>query len=180
MKLSKLVGLFLKVRHLLPLQGLLAMYRSLFEPHLNYCNIIWNNTYPTYTEKLLTLQKKAIRAISWSTKYSPSNALFREFGLLKLPECNYYHNACTMYSVVNRLNPKLCELIPLLSSDHQYDTRNKQLLKGKYRKLKCTKFSICYQGPEIWKQLTDNLKQSPSLSIFKRNLKLKLLERYCI
>ena len=98
-KLSKIVGLFFKVRHVLPLDVLLSLYRTLFEPHLTYCNIIWHNTYPTYTEKLLILQKKAIRAISWSTRNSHTNALFHRHGLLKLPECNFYHNACTMYNV---------------------------------------------------------------------------------
>lgn len=53
-KLSKIVGLFFKVRQLLPLEALLALYRFLFEPHFNYCNIICNNTYLTRTAKLLT------------------------------------------------------------------------------------------------------------------------------
>lgn len=97
-KLSKIVGLFFKVRHVLPLDMLFSLYRTLFEPHLTYCNIIWNNTYPTYIEQLLILQKKAIRAISWSTRNSHTNALFHRHGLLKLPECNFYHNACTMLS----------------------------------------------------------------------------------
>lgn len=39
-KLSKIVGLFFKIRHLLPFEALLTLYRSLFEPYLNYCNVI--------------------------------------------------------------------------------------------------------------------------------------------
>lgn len=51
-KLSKYVGLFFKLRHFLPVEALLTLYRSLFESHLNYCNVIWSNTYPSYLKKL--------------------------------------------------------------------------------------------------------------------------------
>uniref|UniRef100_A0A6Q2ZN45 Reverse transcriptase domain-containing protein n=1 Tax=Esox lucius TaxID=8010 RepID=A0A6Q2ZN45_ESOLU len=44
-KLSKYVGLFYKIRHFLPLSALLVLYKTLFEPHLNYCNVIWCNTF---------------------------------------------------------------------------------------------------------------------------------------
>lgn len=163
---------------MLPLDVLFSLYRTLFEPHLTYCNIIWNNTYPIYIEQLLILQKKAIRAISWSTHNSHTNALFHRHGLLKLPECNFYHNACTMYNVVNRLNIRLCELIPLYTSSHTHYTRHKLLLKGKCRNLTSARFSVCYRGPQLWNELDTNLKQSASLSIFKKELKQQLLERY--
>jgi len=35
-KLSKYVGLFYKIRHFLPLSALMMLYKTLFEPHLNY------------------------------------------------------------------------------------------------------------------------------------------------
>lgn len=177
-KLSKLVGLFFKVRHVLPSDVLLSLYRTLFEPHLNYCNFIWNNTYPTYTEKLMILQKKAIRAISRSTYNAHTNALFHGYGLLKLPECNFYHNACIMYKVVNRLNTRLCELIPLYTPSHTHHTRHKLLIKGKWRKLTSARFSVCYRGPKLWTELDTNLKQSETFSKFKKKLKQQLLEKY--
>uniref|UniRef100_A0A3P9KPY0 Reverse transcriptase domain-containing protein n=1 Tax=Oryzias latipes TaxID=8090 RepID=A0A3P9KPY0_ORYLA len=178
-KLSKLVGLFYKIRHILPSDALLTLYRSLFEPHLNYCNIIWNNTYSTYTAKLLITQKKAIRAITWSTPNSPTDPLFHRYSLLKLPELNTYHNACTMYSVVNKLNSRLCDLIPLFLPSYHHDTRGKHMLKGKNRKLKCTSFSVCIRGPQTWNILENDVKQSATMYMFKRKLKLLLLSTYC-
>ena len=50
-KLSKYVGLFYKIRHILPLSALLTLYKTLFEPHLNYCNVIWCNTLPSQLKK---------------------------------------------------------------------------------------------------------------------------------
>ena len=44
-KLSKYVSLFYKIRYFLPLSALSTLYKTLFEPHLNYCNVIWCNTF---------------------------------------------------------------------------------------------------------------------------------------
>lgn len=177
-KLSKYVGLFFKLRFYLPFIALMNLYRSLFEPHLNYCNAIWCNTHPTYLQKLIVLQKKVIRAISWSEYRAPSNPLFHRFKLLKLTECNYLHNACIMFSVVNELNPKLSQLIPVNTASHGYGTRKKHLLRGKKRILHCTRLSIVYKGPQIWNELDDSVKKAKNLYLFKKKLKFILLQTY--
>ena len=33
-------------------------------PHVNYCNIIWGNTYASYMAKIYLLQKRAVRIIT--------------------------------------------------------------------------------------------------------------------
>lgn len=127
-KLSKYVGLFFKLRHLLPQAILLTLYKTLFEPHLNYCNIIWCNTSHTYLKKLEILQKKVICAISWSDFNAPTRSIFLGYGILRLNEYNIFHNACTMYQVVSGLNSSLCELVPIRCPQHTHLTR---LLLGK-------------------------------------------------
>lgn len=49
-----------------------TVYGSLFEQHLNYCNTIWSNTFPSYLGKLLALEKKITRAVSWSKFDAPT------------------------------------------------------------------------------------------------------------
>ena len=90
-KLSKYVGLFYRVRHLLPQSALLTLYKTLFEPHLNYCNVIWGNTFPSHLKKLQALQKKVIRALAWAEINSSSLPLFHRFQLLRLTEKIEFH-----------------------------------------------------------------------------------------
>ena len=142
-----MLDFFYKIRHFLPLSTLLTLYKSLFEPHITYCNIIWCNTYPSHLLKLQSLQKKIIRAISWSKFNAPTASLFHSYGLLKLPEINTYHNACTMYQVVNNMNTRLCELVPISRPLHTHYTRKKHLITGKVRKLKSTSLSIVSRFP---------------------------------
>ncbi len=177
-KLSKYVGLFFKLRHLLPRPALLTLYKTLFEPHLNYCNIIWCNTHPSYLRKLETLQKKIIRAISWAKVNSPTRHLFAHYGILRLKESNYDHNACTIYQVVSGLNSRLKQLIPIFVPQHTHNTRQKHHILGKKRKLIGTSLSVVRRGPQIWNELSDSLKTSQTISMFKRHLKKQLLNSY--
>ena len=95
-------GLFFKLRDYLPLSALLTLYRSLFEPHLLYCNIIWCNTFPSYLYKLQTLQKKVIRTMFWSHFRDHTGPLFESSGVLKLTDLNIFLNVCTVYQVLNQ------------------------------------------------------------------------------
>ena len=177
-KLSKYVGLFYKIRHVLPFSALLTLYKCLFEPHLNYCNEIWCNTFPSHLSKIEVLQKKVIRAICWADFNAPTDPLFHTHGLLKLNELNLYHNACTMYQVVNNINQRLCDLIPIYLPQHAYPTRKKHHITGKKRSLTCTRLSIAYRGPQIWNDLEGFIKKSQSIHAFKKNMKRKLLLTY--
>ena len=177
-KLSKYVGLSYKLRHSLPLSALLTMYKTLFELHLNYCNVIWSNTFPSYLLKLESLQKKVIRAMSWAAVNTPTHPLFRCHGLLRLTEFNLFHNACLMFEVINGLNPRLTGLLPICHPQHQHRTRNKHLITVKQRRLHCTGMSVACKGPQIWNRLDEDLKKLCSLSAFKKNLKAYLLATY--
>lgn len=177
-KLSKYVGLFYKLRHIIPLSASLILYKTLFEPHIHYCNVIWCNTFPTYTKKLEILQKKIIRALSWSKFNCPTSPLFRRHNLLRITEHNYLQNASIMYQVAHRLNHRLCDLIPISFPPHTHDTRRKHLIIGKQRRLKRTSLSVVCRGPQIWNELSDNIKMSHSISIFKKYLKKQLIATY--
>ena len=177
-KLSKYVGLFFKLRHLLPQSTLLTLYKTLFEPHLYYCTIIWGNTHPSHLTKLESLQKKIIRAMSWSRANSPTRHLFAQFGLLRLKEIIYFQNACTLYQVTHGLNNRLCELVPIIVPLHTYETRNKHHITGKNRRLVSTSMGVVCRGPQIWNELSDTLRKVPSFSSFKHKLKASLLNSY--
>ena len=59
-KMSRTVGLICKLRHFLQRHTLLTIYRSLVAPYLTYGLTAWGQTYKSYLEKLLKLQKRAL------------------------------------------------------------------------------------------------------------------------
>jgi hypothetical protein len=63
----KSVGLIAKLRHFTNNNSLKLVYYALVYPYLTYGNLVWGNTYPTRLQKLLNVQKKIVRLISFKT-----------------------------------------------------------------------------------------------------------------
>ena len=87
-KLARNMGILGKLRHFLPSYILRTLYCSLILPHLQYCTLIWANTYFSKLNKIRVLQKKAIRIINNSDYIAHTDPLFRMNKLLKLDDVN--------------------------------------------------------------------------------------------
>lgn len=83
-----------------------------------------------------------------------------------------------IFQVIHKLNDRLCELVPVSRPQHTYHTREKDLITGKIRSLKCTSLRVVCRGPQIWNKLEENLKLVHSVSVLKKNLKEYLLLTY--
>ena len=61
-RISRTVGIISKLRHFLPRYVLLKIYKSLLHPLLSYGVNIWGQANKTAINKLLILQKRALRS----------------------------------------------------------------------------------------------------------------------
>ena len=82
-KLQRANGVLSKIRHYVPLKSLINIYHGLFASHLRYACQIWGLYDNTVTHRILTLQKSALRLITFSNPRSPSSPIFAELKLLK-------------------------------------------------------------------------------------------------
>ena len=71
-KINKSIGIIKRIRTFLPQHSLLTLYRTLIEPYLRYCNIVWGQCRDTLKEKLQCLQNKVARAIAFQ-RYDEAN-----------------------------------------------------------------------------------------------------------
>ena len=60
-KISKAIGIIARLRHFVPLSTLNSIYRCLIQPYITYGIIVWGNTSKKYLDKILKLQKRALR-----------------------------------------------------------------------------------------------------------------------
>uniref|UniRef100_A0A131YUE2 Tick transposon n=1 Tax=Rhipicephalus appendiculatus TaxID=34631 RepID=A0A131YUE2_RHIAP len=63
-KLCKALGMLRRCQRLLPIQQKLMMYNALFASHLLYCHLVWSNSTKQPLDHLVTLKKRALRAIT--------------------------------------------------------------------------------------------------------------------
>ena len=60
-KISKAIGIIARLRYFVPLSTLNSIYRCLIQPYTTYGIVVWGNTFKTYLDKILKLQKRALR-----------------------------------------------------------------------------------------------------------------------
>ena len=60
-KISKNVGMLAILRHFVPRKTLLQIYQSLIFPYINYAITVWGLASKRYLDKILRLQKRALR-----------------------------------------------------------------------------------------------------------------------
>ena len=123
-KLARTCGIFFKIRNLLPLDVLLCLYNALFLSFLQYGLIVWGQTFTSYVDPIFKLQKKAVRAISFQPRMSPSLPIFKDLKLLKLSELFELRLLTFVFDSVNKSSPSCFHDFFLLNSCvHQYSTR---------------------------------------------------------
>ncbi|MFZ2539889.1 MAG: reverse transcriptase family protein, partial [Oscillospiraceae bacterium] len=172
-KTSKCLGIIAKVRHLLPLHLTKMLYMTLIEPYLNYCNLVWCSPDPTLMlNKNFKIQKKYCRLMTFSKFTAPSKALFTQLKLLSIFDIYRQQLATYMYKIINHLVPTLDhQLVRTGSSFHNYNTRTKDKLRKPFCRTKMRQNTLCYQGPKLWNQLPEFIKNAPSCNIFKSKMK---------
>ena len=171
-KVSKLVGLFFRLKKMFPLEILNKLYYSLIYPHLNYCILAWGSAKPTFLYPLITLQKRITRILTDSSYYAHSDPLFSQLKMMKIKDLFLYHCQIFMYKTIKLDKyPNLRETINAMQSGHSYNMRHSNLITPYCRSDVC-KQSLLYQGIKAWNQLSNDVKTSSSLTAFKNKCKI--------
>ena len=177
--IARNVGILQKLRYFIPTYVLKILYHSLILSHLQYCTLLWANSYRSHLHKLRLLQKKAIRIISNTDYLAHSSKLFLNLKLLKLDDIMKFQLGTFMYkSKYNKLPNVIPHMFVTNENIHSHNTRNKNGYLIPSVRTNCRKFTVGYAGPILWNSFPQELRQLPSEVIFKKKLKSILLATY--
>ena len=70
---------------------------ALVYPYLTYGNLIWSNTYKTRVQKLLNVQKKIIRLMTFKSYLEHIEPMFKELGIFNIFQINDNLTAIFMF-----------------------------------------------------------------------------------
>ena len=168
LRLSRIIPLLVKAKHLAPIKILQCLYYAHIYPHLTYCNPIWSQTYPCHLSQLNVLHKKIIRIMTNSDFIEHSQPLFKRLNILNFADLSQHIIASFMY---NKINTNNYNTQPI----HTYQTRNQHSLYIPRPNLTLFKHSFMYSGPKLWNSIPKEIKESKSLSSFKIKLKSHML-----
>lgn len=77
--------------------AVLTVYWALVALQIQYCCVIWGNSYKTHTQSILPLQKKAVRIIHKVNHRAHTKQLFIKSKLLKLHDLIKYRTVQIMF-----------------------------------------------------------------------------------
>ena len=102
-KLSQAIGMLYNIRKSCNQQVLLSLYHAIFNSHMTYGLPIWGNTTKSILNRIVLLQKKALRAISYSGYNDSSSPIFKNLNILKLNDeynCIIAKESCACYFIL--------------------------------------------------------------------------------
>ena len=121
-KLNRANNLLALSRHYLPQNLMRQLYYAQFNSHLAYGCQIWGQQNIT---KTITLQKKAVRLLTFSQKNSPSSPLFKQTSIVKLKDQITINNMLFVHSTLRNDSPSYFkDFFELYMPNHSFNTRN--------------------------------------------------------
>jgi hypothetical protein len=181
-KIAKSLYALNRLKYKLSTDALSSLYYSLIYPHLIYCNILWGCATKSILNDLVILQKRAVRIINKRGYLSHSDPLFKNLGLLKMSDLYEHCCALFVYKFKNNYLPFVCD--PLLSinikstNNMSYCIRLVNEFNIPFARTSIRERCITVRGPKIWSYIEEDIKNSPSISIFKKRLSKFFINKY--
>ena len=178
LKISRNIGILSKLRHFVPPKTLYGIYNSLIFPYLSYGLVAWGQAAKTHLEKLLTLQKRAVRLINFAPFRSHAVPYFLHSNIMPITMLYFKLSSVLMFDVYNNTAPhNISHLFIPTQQIHSYSTRSSS--SGNYyishSRLNQKNDSFSIMGAKIWNNIPENLRNS-SKSLFKEKVHTILLK----
>ena len=169
-KVYQRLGLLRRIKHLLPFTDRLLFYNGLVLPVFDYGDLVWgdkNNV--TLMKDLQVLQNKAVKIILDRPLYSSPTETLVTLKWLNLEQRRFYHRCIYIYKYINGLMDHSMNI--LTNSDiHNYNTRNKDMLRLPSVTRNWGKQRVCHHSLKDWNKLERETRNAPNIVTFKRNL----------
>ena len=196
-KISRAIGMMYKIRPFVNKKTLIMLYYSLLFSHLNYAIEVWGSTHNIYLNRILILQKRAVRLISFCDRrredfsFPTSDPLFYNLHIHKVQDIFVLRIAKFIFNCLVKLTPvNFHNWFNLTIQVHRYNTRSKYVDIDKSIPTRTLFVPIARTshygmklikvlGPRLWNNLPSILRVGNiSFPIFIKKLKKNLLEFY--
>ena len=172
-KLNRSLFCLNRVKHVLNGGALRTLYFSLFQSHLLYCNIIFNCCNLTNINRILKLQKKAIRTITNSNYNAHTQPLFLKLNILPFDKMLTLNRSVFIHSIYHK-NHHISFLNTWILNQQretEHTLRNQNLFQLPFPRTEQFKKSPLYFLPKSWNDLPNELKCQENPFTFKIALK---------
>ena len=176
-KVARGLGILYKSRPYFNLETMRTLYNAFIYPYFTYCIEVWGNTYQSYLEPLVKMQKRAIRTIVGARKYAHTAPMFLYLKLLNIKEIYIYCVQLFMYKYHHRILPSVfSDLYVRNNSVHEYETRQQNLLHVPLIFTKPLSKSVRISGVTLYNHFSNLLCLRVSYVTYKGTLKRYIID----
>ena len=100
-KLARASSLLYRLRDFVPTNILTSLYYAHIYSHLNYCNVIWANTYRNHLSPLISIHKRIVRNISKADFLAHTLPLYKEHNIMRIEDISELNLGLLMYKNKN-------------------------------------------------------------------------------
>jgi hypothetical protein len=177
-KLSRSLYCIKQAKHIIPLNGMKALYQSLIHSYLSHSTLIMNSITVKNKQRIAKIQKKAIRIITGSTYNAHTAPLFLQHNIRPYDKLITFSQLMFMHSVEYGYAPKSFENIWLKNNDRnaERELRNANDFLLTQPRTETFKKSTSYSLPNEWNNLAQEIKLQQNRLTFKWALKAHLME----
>ena len=172
-KIASGIGALKRIRPFVPNYTLLSIFKSLLQPHFDYCSVVWGNCSKTLSNKLQKLQNRAARILTFSSFDANADTLTEKLGWKKLNSQRQMHRAIMVYKSLNGLAPQYLrdKFVDRNNISNYYlrDAVNKLAIPLPHTNFMKNSFS--YSGAVLWNNLPAEMRQADSLRTFRLDCK---------
>jgi len=175
-KLSKSLYIINRAKNFLPNDALLSLYYALFHSHLSYCTTIFGSANQTSIQKLVKIQKKAIRTISNVPYRAHTAPIFKKLQILPIDKLITYSKLKFMHNFIFNRIPQSFQGMWSRNIDIRpaYNLRNGDNLHISPIKFLSLKRLPHFTFPALWNQENES-KENQNSNLYLRSLKSRLL-----
>ena len=175
-KIAKGVGILIKARKYLNKTTLMNLYYTFVYPYLIYCNHVWGSTYIPYFDKIVSLQKKAVRIIAGIKPRCDVMGVFHQLRILPCLRINKYLIGRVMYRIhTNSILQKCNGFFECNRDVYHHNTRQTNHFHLPRIRTDLGKFSFRYQGASIWNEILKSDISMESEYTFSKNTRTAIL-----
>ena len=164
------MGLLRRFQPIIPRSSLLTICKTFIRIQLDFADVIYDQACnSSFHEKLESIQYNACLEITGAIRGTSSEKLYQELALKSLKSRSWFRKLRHFYKVLNEKSPlHLFDWIPNLNRVHE--TRHSSNIPAIHTRHNYLKNSFFPSTIYEWNNLDCKIRNSGSLSIFKKNL----------
>lgn len=145
---------------------------------INYCGKVWGTTTGEQLDRVQKVQNFAAKvAYGGVKKYDHVTPILNDLQWLDIKNKIVFDNCIFTYKVLNHMFPDWLFKFPSVGDLQERPTRQSNHLVIRRTNTVIGTRAISVRGPKEWNEIPVNIRNSPSIQVFKKNLKKHIFNR---